>query len=132
MSNLLFHLGFATLLTHELDAMTHAEWRLLWILRNLPEQMASDIFVIFHVPMLAILLWLTNHESLLVRDRSRIIVATFLVVHTGLHHHLQHHPDYTFNSLLAASLIYGGGLLGLLYLTMYFRYGQINIQKRAN
>jgi hypothetical protein len=132
MNNLLFYLGFATLITHELDAMTHAEWRLLWILHNLPEQMASDIFVILHVPLLAILLWLTNHESLTVRDRSRIIVTTFFLVHTGLHQRLQHHPDYTFNSLLSASLIYGGGLLGLLYLTMYFSYRRIDSQERTS
>jgi hypothetical protein len=132
MNNLLFYLGVATLIAHELDAMTHTEWRLLWILRNLPEQMASDIFVILHIPLLAILLWLTNHESLIVRDRSKVIVAAFLLVHTGLHQRLQHHPDYTFNSLLAGSLIYGGGLFGLLYLIMNFRYGRIDSQEQTS
>ncbi|MEM6436662.1 MAG: DUF6713 family protein [Cyanobacteria bacterium P01_D01_bin.115] len=38
MNNLLFYLGFATLITHELDAMTQSEWRLLFILRNLSKK----------------------------------------------------------------------------------------------
>jgi hypothetical protein len=115
MQTLLFYLGFATLITHELDAMTQSEWRLLFILRRLPEEMASSTFVIAHIPLIAALLWLTHNESSPIQYWSRIAVATFLVVHAGLHKLLEHHPKYTFNSLLSHSLIYGGGLLGLLY-----------------
>ena len=120
MKNVLFHLSFAALITHELDAMTQAEWRLLFILRNLPEQVASDTFVLLHIPLITILLWLTNHESVRIRSWSRIAVATFLIIHAGLHTLLDHHPDYTFHSLLSLSLIYGGGLLGLMYLSAIF------------
>ena len=115
MKYLLFYLGFATLITHELDAMTQLEWRLLFILRSLPEQIASLTFVIVHIPLIAALMWLTNHESPRIQHWSRIAVATFLMVHAGLHKLLEHHPDYTFNSLLSLGLIYGGGLLGFLY-----------------
>ena len=116
MKNLLFHLGFATLITHELDAMTQSEWRLLFILRSLPEEIASFTFVVVHIPLIAALLWLTNSESPGIQHRSRIAFAIFLMVHVGLHKLLEHHPDYTFNTLLSLSLIYGGGLLGFLYL----------------
>ena len=120
MNNLLFYLGFATLITHELDAMTQSEWRLLFILRNLPEQVASVAFVILHIPLITILLWLINNESLRVRYWSRISVATFLIIHSGLHKLLEQNPDYTFNSLLSLSLIYGGGFLGSMYLISMF------------
>lgn len=120
MKNLFFYLGFATLITHELDAMTQAEWRLLFILRSLPEQIASFTFVVVHIPLIAALLWLTNHESPRIQHWSRIAVATFLMVHAGLHKLLEDHPDYTFDSLLSLGLIYGGGLLGLLYLVSIF------------
>jgi hypothetical protein len=120
MKNILFYLGFATLITHELDAMTQSEWRLLFILRSLPEQIASFTFVVVHIPLIAALLWLTNNESLRIQDWSRIMVATFLMVHAGLHKLLEHHPDYTFNSLLSLGLIYGGGLLGFLYWVSIF------------
>ncbi|MDX2270550.1 MAG: DUF6713 family protein [Cyanobacteriota bacterium] len=120
MGNLLFHLGFATLITHELDAMTQSEWRLLFILRSLPEHIASFTFVVIHIPLIAALLWLTNNESLSIRHWSRIAFTTFLIVHAGLHKLLEHHPDYTFNSVLSLGLIYGGGLVGFLYWVLTF------------
>ena len=120
MKNLLFYLGFATLITHELDAMTQSEWRLLFILRSLPEQTASLTFVVVHIPLIAVLMWLTNNESPRIQHWSRVAVATFLMVHAGLHKLLEHHPDYTFNSSLSLGLIYGGGLLGFVYLVAIF------------
>jgi hypothetical protein len=120
MKNLLFYLGFATLITHELDAMTQSEWKLLFILQSLPEEIASVTFVVIHIPLITILLWLVNNESLNVQNWSRIAVATFLMVHVGLHKLLEHHPDYTFDSLLSLGLIYGGGFLGFLYWVSIF------------
>ncbi len=120
MQNLLFYLGFATLMAHELDAMTQAEWRLLFILSRLPDTTASAAFVLLHIPLVAGLLWLTTSEAPWVRQGSRLTVATFLVIHAGLHKRLDHHPLYTFDSDLSLGLIYGGGLLGLLYLGAVF------------
>lgn len=112
----LFYLGFATLTTHELDAMTQSEWRVLWLLRELPDPFARDLFVLLHVPLLALLLWLTFHPQARIRDGSRLALSGFLVVHVGLHLSLQAHPAYSFFSPLSLGLIYGGGLLGLGYL----------------
>lgn len=120
MKNLLFYLGFATLITHELDAMTQSEWKLLFILRNLPEGIAPSAFVIIHVPLIAALLWLTNNEFQVVKNYSRIALAGFLIIHSGLHKLLENHPDYTFNSLLSLGFIYGGGLIGFVYLIYTF------------
>jgi len=114
--DLLFYLSFATLMAHELDAMTQAEWRLLFILRSLPESAAAKVFVVIHIPLIAGLLWLTNHPDVRVRQGSRLATALFLVVHAGLHKRLEHLPAYTFDSSLSLGLIYGGALLGLLYL----------------
>lgn len=120
MKNLLFYLSFATIITHELDAMTQSEWKLLFILRNLPEQIAPSAFVVIHIPLIAVILWLTNNESEVVKNCSRIALAVFLVIHSGLHKLLENNPNYTFNSLLSLGLIYGGALLGLLYLIWIF------------
>ncbi|MGD1912535.1 MAG: DUF6713 family protein [Rivularia sp. (in: cyanobacteria)] len=120
MKNLIFNLGFATILTHELDAMTQSEWKLLFILRNLPEETASVAFVVLHVPLIAALLWLTNNELKPIKNWSRIGLAAFLVIHSGLHKLLEDSPNYTFNSTLSLGLIYGGGLIGLLYLILVF------------
>lgn len=120
MKNIIFNLAFATILTHELDAMTQSEWRLLFILRNLPDQTASDAFVILHVPLIAVLLWLTNNESEIVKNWSRIPLCGFLVIHSGLHKSLENSPNYTFDSTLSLGLIYGAGLLGFVYLILVF------------
>lgn len=112
----LFYLGFATLATHELDAMTQSEWRVLWLLRELPDPLARELFVLLHVPLLALLLWLTFHSQSRIRDGSRLALAGFLVVHVGLHLGSQGHPAYSFFSPLSLGLIHGGGLLGLGYL----------------
>ena len=120
MKNLIFNLGFATIITHELDAMTQSEWRLLFILRNLPEQTASNDFVILHVPLIALLLWLTNNESEIIKNCSRIALSVFLVIHSGLHKLLENSPNYTFNSNLSLGLIYSAGLFGFVYLILVF------------
>lgn len=115
MQNLLFYFGFSTLLAHELDAMTQSEWRLLFVLRNLLEPLASNIFVLAHVPVVALLLWLTSHQSLSTRYWSRLVIALFAVIHVALHKHLEHHPAYTFTSPLSLALIYGAGVFGFVY-----------------
>jgi hypothetical protein len=121
MKDLLFNLGLATLFTHELDAVTQAEWHLLYILRDLPEEIAAKTFVVIHVPLFAIIFWLVFNTKSNIREWSRIFFAAFFVIHSGLHKLLENHPLYTFNSPMSQGLIFGAGLLGLTYLiTTYF------------
>lgn len=120
MKNIIFNLGFATLITHELDAMTQSEWKLLFVLKNISEQIAPSVFVVIHVPLIAALLWLTNNESQFIKNWSRITVSVFLIIHSGLHKLLENSPNYTFNSTLSLGLIYGAGLFGLIYLILVF------------
>lgn len=115
MSTLVFYLGVALLLTHELDAVAQSEWKLLYGLRRLPEEHAANVFVALHIPLVTVILWLTHHELATVRDGSRLVMALFLIVHAGLHYRLRDRPHYTFTSVLSRSLIYGAGLLGALY-----------------
>lgn len=116
MKNLLFNLGLATLSTNELDAVTQSEWHLLYILNNLPEQIAANTFVVAHVPLFTIIFWLGFNENLKVKKWTRIIFSLFLIIHAGLHKALENHPLYTFNSLISKCLIFGAGLIGFLYL----------------
>ena len=52
-----------------------------------------------------------------------------MLVHAGLHYHLRNDPLNTFNSVLSLGLIYGGAVLGLLYLLS--RYSQSRISSDA-
>ena len=72
--------------------------------------------MIIHVPLFAIIVWLAFNEKPNIREWSRIIFATFLIIHAGLHKGLENHPLYTLNSPMSQGLIFGAGLLGLIYL----------------
>ena len=54
MKNVFFYLGLGTLFTHELDAVSNHEWRVLPILRSLPEMSAMNAFVLLHIPIFAV------------------------------------------------------------------------------
>ena len=115
-SQFLFYLGFGLLCSHELDAVVQAEWRLLYVLRGLPEAEAMQIFIWLHIPLFGMIAWLTHHRVQGIRFWSRVVFAAFLVVHAGLHFRLSTNPLHTFDSLLSIVLIYGGALSGLAYL----------------
>jgi len=124
LSELLFYLGLGSLITHELDAMTHHEWRLLPILNSLAESDAAQLFVILHVPVFAILIALLASLNLTIRLRARQVTAAFMVVHAMLHTLLQNHPAYTFHDPLAYSLIYSAGICGCIYFLTSLRTAQ--------
>lgn len=121
MKTLLFLLGFGFLATHELDAVTQSEWRLLFVLRSLPDALAESVFVALHVPLFALIVWLCHHPQARLRQGSRLALAAFLVIHVGLHLRLQSHPLYSFHDALSQTLIFGGGLSGLLYMLLCWR-----------
>ena len=56
MTDLLFYLAFAGLVTHELDAVHKHEWRLLFVLRAMPDESARRAFILIHIPLFAALL----------------------------------------------------------------------------
>jgi hypothetical protein len=119
MSREMFHyLGLGAIATHELDAVSQHEWRLLYVLRTLPEDLARHVFIGLHVPLFALLVWLTSHSQPRVREGSRIALAAFLVIHAGLHWRLSDDALYTFHDGLSQALIATAGICGALYLAL--------------
>lgn len=121
MQNLLFYLCVSVFTAHELDAVAQAEWRLLYVLRDLPEDTAAAAFIGLHVPLFAVLLWLCCHRRETIRARSRVLFAVFMVVHSALHVRLQGNPLSPFDSPLSLVLIHSGALLGLLYIVAVYQ-----------
>ncbi len=114
--NLLTQLMLALLFTHELDAMTQSEWRLLYVLRSLSDEQGRWWFVAIHVPLFWALIALTHHANAQVQRVSRRCVAAFCIVHALLHWRLASDPLSTFSSPLSWGLILGAAMLGVAYL----------------
>ena len=112
----IFLLGVSLLFTHELDAMTHMEWRVLPLTSWLGPEVGRLVFVALHVPAFALVLgWLTSHVPGRV-SRAQFWVAVFLMVHAGLHLAFSGHAEYTFDGVLSNTLIFGAGVCGGTYL----------------
>ncbi|MGL4234017.1 MAG: DUF6713 family protein [Casimicrobium sp.] len=109
----------ATLFTHEVDAALQKEWRLLYVLRDMPEHLAASWFVAIHIPLFAFLIAFVYHPKRKTQTVARIAVSTFAIVHAGLHFRLRNDPLNLFVSPLSIGLIYGAASLGVCYLCMW-------------
>lgn len=111
--DLLYYSLLGAFFTHELDAVKRHEWRVLPLLRSLPEQMGEQVFIWLHVPLFAVLLWGDDGAP---ENAIRVGLAAFAVVHVGLHFVFRRHPAYEFNNTSSWGVILLTGLLGAVYL----------------
>jgi Ca2+/Na+ antiporter len=121
MRNTLFCLGLAALFTHELDAIANHEWKVMPILRSLPEELGFNVFVLIHIPLFAVLIALISSNNSRLRKLSRLGVGVFLVIHAGLHVLFTGVDGYEFDSALSSLLIFGGAFVGGLYLLASYK-----------
>ncbi len=112
----LTQLMLAVLFTHELDAMTQSEWRLLYVLRSLTDEQGRWWFVAIHIPLFWALIAFTHHANDNLQRASRVGLAVFCIVHALLHWRLASDPLSTFSAPLSWSLILGAAVLGVMYL----------------
>ena len=113
MHDLIYYTLVGAFFTHELDAVKRHEWRVLPVLRLLPERTGEQVFIWAHVPLFALLLWGGDGDPASV---TRVGLAVFAIVHVGLHIIFRRHPAYEFNNASSWGLILLTGLLGTLYL----------------
>ncbi len=118
MKNTAFYLGLALLFTHELDAMSNHEWRVIPLIRNLTDSVGEVTFVIAHIPIFAIVIACIASLNPGTRSLARDIVSGFLVGHVFLHIAFSGHAAYEFDLLLSLVLVYGAGLCGAMYLAI--------------
>ena len=115
-ADFLFYLAFASFVAHELDAVHKHEWRLLFLLRGMADEPARRAFVLLHVPLFAVLLWLAAHPDAAVRFWTMLGLDAFLVVHAGLHWRLSGHPKYEFKTGHSWLFIFGTAALAAAHL----------------
>lgn len=117
-SDAVFWMGFALLTAHELDAVRAREWRLLFVLRHMPEARAQRIFIVAHAPLLWMLIILFTSPAPLLAAWSRALFDMFLVIHVVIHHRLERHPDNDFRNPVSRTLIYSSGVAGFGHLAI--------------
>ncbi len=116
--DLLFYIGFALLLTHELDAIQRHEWRIFPITRKLKDEIAYYWFTILHVPLFVFLLWLMCHPSENIRFWFQISMDVFFIVHMVLHKLLNTHKKYEFVGVFSKAIIFSMGIVGIVHLSI--------------
>ena len=114
----LFYLAVAGLITHELDAVHRREWRLLYLLRGWPDGSARRAFILLHVPLLAVVLWVAAHPDDGIRFRTMLALDLFMVLHSALHWRLRHDPRYEFHSMSSRLLIFGTAAVAAVHLLL--------------
>ena len=112
MSGMLFDLALALLVAHELDAVHRHEWRMFPLLRRLDDRLGYAVFLLLHVPLVAVILWLATAPPPGWGGPFRIAFGAFCVLHVGLHRLYASHPANEFGGALSRSLIWATGLAG--------------------
>ena len=119
MNDLVYYGALAFLLCHELDAVHHKEWRLLFVLRRMSDERAFLWFTGLHAPLLVLLFW-SIAEKGSIASTIQILIALFCMVHAGLHWRLRKKGRCPFRSPASRIWIDGSALLGGIFLILKF------------
>jgi hypothetical protein len=117
-SEIVFYIVIALFVAHELDAVRLREWQLLFVLRHQPDNRAYFNFVLLHLPIMVVFLWLSGHPSIQVRHWFQGFLDLFAVIHLGLHWHLRDRMQSGFQDQFSRNLIVGFGIFGVIHLAL--------------
>lgn len=93
--------------------MPNHEWRVLPLLRALPDSAGETVFIVAHIPIFALTIAYVASLNARTRKLARDIACGFFIVHAILHTLFSGQPDYEFSSLLSSILIYGAAVCGI-------------------
>ena len=112
-------LAVALLAVHEMDAMTHAEWRLLPVLGGMDDDTAREAFVFLHIPLYVGVFWAVFVSSW--KQLAGRLFSAATIAHAVAHLLLSGHEHYTFIAPIETITVYGAALAGLAHLALSFR-----------
>jgi hypothetical protein len=118
--NYVFYLGLGFLFTHEMNAMTNGEWRVMPLLNEFSDKTGELIFLLAHVPVFAIVIAFIASMDARTRLLARNITCGFLVAHGALHYLFSSHPAYEFSAFVSELLIYGAAACGSAFLIIFW------------
>ena len=101
---------------HEMDAIDKKEWRLLFVLRRVPDEGALRWFILFHLPLFVGLLALAAASPSTATRWIEGGVDAFLITHAILHERFSHKGDESFTTPFSRALIWSAAAFGALHL----------------
>jgi len=101
--NALFYLGIIFILIHEIDAIRCKEWRIFPGLSHLSEKTGKYIFIVAHIPLITLLIWILGKDSYLILFRVGFDI--FLVIHLLVHSVYLKHRNNEFRDWLSWFII---------------------------
>ena len=107
LQDLLFFTTVGLLATHELDAMTNHEWRVLPLTSFMSDEIGRRVFVLGHMPLFALLAWIAAQGG---GSVAAFAFSAFAILHVGLHRVFRTHPKYEFRGPISRFLIWGPGV----------------------
>lgn len=116
--NLSLVITLALFAVHEMDAMTHAEWRLLPILSGMEDGAAREAFILLHVPLFIGVFWIVFLASW--RRLGAQILSGLTILHAIVHFLLSGHELYTFAAPVETLTVYGAATSAAAYLGLSF------------
>ena len=116
--NLSLVITLALFAVHEMDAMTHAEWRLLPILSGMEDGAAREAFVLLHIPLFIGVFWIAFFASW--KRVGAQILSGLTILHAIVHFLLSGHELYTFAAPVETLTVYGAALSAAAYLGLSF------------
>ncbi len=101
------------MVAHEVDASLRAEWRLLYGLRSLPDDVAAQLFAVLHLPLFVAIGHVVSHPSERLREGARAVFSAFAILHAGLHWRLRDDPLSDFANPSSIACIAGSAIAGV-------------------
>ena len=111
---IVFIIGLALLLVHEMDAARNMEWKMFVGLRSMEERAAYHLFVAIHIPLYCVALFFLLSEYYVV---AWVLVDLFVIAHALIHILFRKHKENQFNAF-SHSVIYAAGACGFLHLSL--------------
>lgn len=113
---MLFSIVLALLFIHEMDAIRNKEWQMFIGLKDLSDEAAYRLFLLLHLPLYVIVLFLVIHGS---GKMGFYLVDIFLIVHTIIHYLFRKHPKNQLTNRLSRVIINSAGCLALMHLILF-------------
>ena len=114
--DLLFYINLALLITHELDAIQCHEWRMFPFIWRLNDESAYRVFILLHVPLLALIFWLISRPDVHLNFWFQVSLDVFFMLHFCLHKLLQNHDKNGFTTSFSRAIIFLVAFFGLIHL----------------